>query len=553
MIIDVAPLLEPVSEAAPGGADIRDTEDYEAIAAEIEKMTSPTSSGQVEWQKIEALGTRLFSTQCKDFMLAAWVAAAWTERYGIEGLGAGLQLQEGLISRYWDTAQPPLKRLRGRRNALTWWIERTVGWLENKDIPPLREEVHQAMVSAAESLDAQLAERDPDSPPLGAFIQQIRRLSVIAPAAEATEAASDAADDAPTAGTAAAEPQDSGPAVGQARAATPTAATTAAGAPAGPRAFHEAAPAAEALDSLDGVISALSPALNYIGQVTNALRTLDRFNPLAIEMGRLAARGSLLGLPPAQDGMTPIMPPPVAISDAFATIARSGNADGLIEFCESRIATFPYWLDLDRESARGYGMLGEPGAAMRQAVIQNTLAFVKRLPGIDRMAFSDGTPFADDATLQWLENCKAENQGDGTGPADRFSRTRQQALEALDAGRQDEAMQCYQALIESTWSGRERFQARLALAELFLGLPGEADLVPLVSHLAEECRERQLAAWEPTLALQAWQLTLRAARQALASPSVAEDEHRRKACQEAAREALRELAAIDFIMATKSR
>src|SRR5690606_41851920 len=109
MIIDVAPLLEPVSEAAPGGADIRDTEDYEAIAAEIEKMTSPTSSGQVEWQKVEALGVRLFSTQCKDSMLAAWVAAAWTERYGLAGLGAGLQLQEGRISRYWDTAQPPVK------------------------------------------------------------------------------------------------------------------------------------------------------------------------------------------------------------------------------------------------------------------------------------------------------------------------------------------------------------------------------------------------------------------------------------------------------------
>lgn len=551
MIIDVAPLLEPVSETVPGGADIRDTEDYEAIAAEIEKMTSPTSTGQVEWQKVETLGSRLFSTQSKDFMLAAWVAAAWTERYGIEGLGAGLQLQEGLVTRYWDTAQPPLKRLRGRRNALGWWIERTVNWLENKDIPPLREEIHQLMVGAAQSLDALLAERDPDSPPLNAFIQQIRRLEVIAPA-EAPEptpavagATSPAQADAP--------PGSHAPAA-SAPTATPTSATPPAAGPSGaPRAFNDAAPAADALDSLDAVIGALTPALSYIGQVTNALRTLDRFNPLAIEMGRLAARGALLSPPPAQQGATPFMPPPVAISDAFATIARSGNADGLIEFCESRIATFPYWLDLDRESARGYGMLGEAGAAMRQAVVQNTLAFIKRLPGIEHLTFSDGTPFADDATLQWIENCKAENKGGGGGPADRFSRVRLQALDALDAGHPDTAMQCYQTLIESTWSGRERFQARLALAELFLGLPGEADLVPLVSHLADECRQRQLATWEPALALQAWHLTLRAARQALATPSVAEDEHRRKACQQAAQDALRELAAIDFIMATKSR
>jgi len=547
MIIDVAPLLEPVSEAAPGGTDIRDTEDYEAVAAEIEKMTSPTSSGQVDWQKVETLGARLFSAHGKDFMIAAWVAAAWTERYGIEGLGAGLQLQEGLVSRYWDTAYPPLKRLRGRRNALNWWTERTTNWFENKDIPPLREETYQAMVAAAESLDARLAELDPESPPLGAFVQQIRRLEVIAPvAAEAPEAAPAAE---------AAAPQDGAAGAGSTAApAAPAAARTvpAGGPSATPQTFSAAAPAADALDSLDAVIGALSPALGTIGQITNALRTLDRFNPLSIEMGRFAARGALISPPPAQQGVTPFIPPPVAISDAFATIASSGNADGLIEFCESRIATFPYWLDLDRESARGYGMLGEPGAAMRQAVVQNALAFVKRLPGIERLAFSDGTPFADDATLQWLENCKAESQG-GAGPADRFSRVRQQALEALDAGRQDEAMQCYQALIESTWSGRERFQARLALAELFLGMPGDADLVPLVSHLAEECRQRQLAAWEPKLALQAWQLVLRAARQALAGPAAADDEHRHKACQEAAREALRELAAIDFIMASKSR
>ncbi len=270
-------------------------------------------------------------------------------------------------------------------------------------------------------------------------------------------------------------------------------------------------------------------------------------------MSRFAARGALISPPPAQQGATSLIPPPVAISDAFATIARSGNADGLIEFCESRIATFPYWLDLDRESARGYGMLGEQGAAMRQAVVQNALAFTKRLPGIERLAFSDGTPFADEATLQWLENCRAESRGGGEA-MDRYGRVRRQALEAADAGRQDEAMQCYQGLIESTWSGRERFQARLALAELFLGMPpGDADLVSLVGALADECRERQLAAWEPALALQTWQLVLRAARQSLADPALAEDGHRRDACRQAAREALRELAALDFVMASKSR
>ncbi|HUH40156.1 MAG TPA: type VI secretion system protein TssA [Castellaniella sp.] len=547
MIIDVAPLLEPISDAAPSGSDIRETEDYEAIAAEIEKMTSPTSTGQIDWQKVETIGTRLFSSQGKDFMVAAWVAAAWTERYGIEGLGAGLLLQDGLVNRHWQTAWPPIKRLRGRRNALSWWADRTTAWLENKEIPPLREETRAAMVSAAESLDARLAELDPEGPPMHGFVQQIRRLEVIAPAAEppqtqdasaATEITDGAANLAPAPANAAQASQSRAPQMDAARAA--------------PKAFSGSAPPADALDSVDAVIDALTPALNYIAQVTSALRSLDRLNPLTIEMARLAARGTLVQAPPAQQGTTPFMPPPVAISDAFATIASSGNADGLIEFCESRIATFPYWLDLDRESARGYGMLGEAGAAMRQAVIDHTLAFVKRIPGVERLSFSDGTPFADDSTLQWLEACKAERQSSGGGGApDRYERTRLQALEAFDAGRHDEAMRCYQNLIESTWSGRERFRAQLSLAELFMNAPGDADVLPLVTHLGHECRTRQLATWEPALALQTWQLILRAARQTLAGPLTADDEPRRQAGLQAQYDALRELAAIDPIAASK--
>src|SRR5690606_23587988 len=99
---------------------------------------------------------------------------------------------------------------------------------------------------------------------------------------------------------------------------------------------------------------------------------------------------------------------------------------------------------------------------------------------------------------------------------------------------------------------RERFRAQLSLAELFMNAAGDVDVLPLVTHLGQECRTRQLASWEPTLALQAWQLILRAARQTLASPLLADDEPRRQACLQAQYDAMRELAAIDPITATKS-
>ncbi len=81
------------------------------------------------------------------------------------------------------------------------------------------------------------------------------------------------------------------------------------------------------------------------------------------------------------------MAPPVAIQDAFGTIKQNNNPDGLVEFCESRLGTFPYWLDLDRESARGFALMGAAGAPLRQKVIEHALYFhpktaEHRAPGV---------------------------------------------------------------------------------------------------------------------------------------------------------------------------
>lgn len=548
MIIDVTPLLAPVSPEEPSGTDIRDTPDYETIAAEIEKLSSPTSSGQIDWQKVESLGTRLFSSQGKDFMVAAWVATAWTMRYGIEGLGAGLILQEGLVSHYWETAQPPVKRLRGRRNALSWWIERAGSWLENIDVPPLREETHQSLVQAAETLDSRLAELDPDSEPLGPFVQQIRRLAIIEPAAAPSPDPAPAADPAlqPTTNAPAAAPED---APGTASAAGPAPAR-AASAP-----VPTYAPAQGALEDLDGVLNALTPALSHISAIASALRAIDRLNPLTVDMVRFAARSPLLAPPPAQDGLTALSPPPVAISDAFGTIIRSGNADGLIEFCESRIAMHPCWLDLDRESARGYALLGPAGQAMQQAIIQSTLAFVKRLPGIELLSFSDGMPFADEATRQWLEDCRQAGGGEAGPPASRLEQAQRQARAALDMGRRHEAAACYQTLVESSWSGRDRFQARLWQAELALSDDTLPDPLALAASLTHECRQRKLADWEPELARQAWQLHLDTAQKIMARRDTGHDadDDQIERAREAAHKAMRELAAIDPTWALKAR
>jgi len=566
MSIDIAALLAPISPEAPAGADARGSDTYEQVSAEIDKMIALSGSVLIDWNLVARHAADIFATQSKDFMLAAWLSAAWMELHDIQGLKAGLELHAGLIHSYWENSFPPLKRLRGRRNALAWWVERAGGWLENHPQPPLDPAFHAAMLEAATRIDQGLAEHDPESPPLGGFVRQIKTLEILpeaapAPATDATagtdgEAGAPATAQDPTDATgpvpAHGDPAGDGaasPAAGTPAAPTPTISAVPPPAPSAARNSSGAAlPAMPALPdtlaSLDDILAALSSTREPLTRVAGALLEIDRFQPLLIEITRFAARAALLSSPPASAGATALAPPPVAIADAFTTIRGAGNAEGLVAFCESRIPAFPFWLDLDCQSARGYGMLGEAGATMRQAIVRNVLAFTDRLPGIETLSFSDGTPFADDDTLQWLESCRA--QGGGSEPQDAFSATRQQAQAAAHDGRQEQAMQLYQSFIQSSRSGRDQFRTRIALLELLLATHGDINPMPLAQPLIDDCSKWNLDDWEPELAADAWQAVLKACRQALASPALADEPALRLQYQQQHHQALQQLARVDF-------
>lgn len=541
MTINVTPLLDPITTDSPAGQEARSTDEYEAVAAEIEKMTSLTGSSLIDWSKVESLGTDVLAKQSKDFMMAAWVAAAWMQRAGIEGLNAGLTLFEGLINRYWETAFPTLKRMRGRRNALTWWIDRASTWLESATLAPLDPADHAALVQAVETIDRSLAELDPESPPLASFVRQIKHLDVVEEKTPTNETTPSAASDAPASGQA--QPPSPAP---------PSPAQTAGTPRKNPGMVPETAEFSldHAPESLDAVVQAMTPALSYLARISQALLSIDRFHPLAVEINRFAARSTLLSPPPASSGNTHLMPPPVAISDAFQTIRHAGNPEGVIEFCESRIATFPFWLDLDRESAKSYGMLGEKGAPMRQAIIKSVLAFTERMPDITELCFSDGTPFASDDTRQWIESCRAD-QNKATGDSDAFQSLKQQAMGDAAAGKYPSAMQIIQDYAKSTPKGRDQFRARLVLTELLLANRADANAVEFLEPLLDECRKRDLITWDPDIAEQLFQLTLRAGQQALARLTGADDADKRKRIQHLCDHALQQLGRINFVAATR--
>ena len=178
VLIDVAALLEAVRADAPGGSDPREGEAFEALQAELDRLTNPSASGVPDWRKVEQRGSELLRTEGKDFLVAAWLSAAWIDRAGIDGFGAGLQLMAGLAERHWEDGFPSIKRLRGRRNALQWWLDRSSAWLEQARFDALEPEVQTRMADAAKRLHALLGERDPEAPSLSQLISAIDHFDV---------------------------------------------------------------------------------------------------------------------------------------------------------------------------------------------------------------------------------------------------------------------------------------------------------------------------------------------------------------------------------------
>jgi type VI secretion system protein VasJ len=60
------------------------------------------------------------------------------------------------------------------------------------------------------------------------------------------------------------------------------------------------------------------------------------------------------------------------------------------------------WFDLQYFQHAALDNIGAPYSAWRGLLRADFALFLERLPGIERLSFNDGTPFADDTTLEWI-------------------------------------------------------------------------------------------------------------------------------------------------------
>jgi type VI secretion system protein ImpA len=105
---DIEEFLQPISDEAPAGYDVR----YEVVYDEIRdgRDANPLADPPKvpDFRTVRKAAEDVLKTQCKHLQVAAWLMEAWIDEEGLPGLVAGIDLQRRLLEDFWETAFPEI-------------------------------------------------------------------------------------------------------------------------------------------------------------------------------------------------------------------------------------------------------------------------------------------------------------------------------------------------------------------------------------------------------------------------------------------------------------
>jgi type VI secretion system protein VasJ len=477
---------QPISDTQAAGSDVRELSEFDLLQNEITKMTNPAASSAVDWNQVVTQASMLTGSKGKDIMVVCYLVGGLLQTQGLPGLLAGLQVLDEMLQTYWDTLFPPLARLRARRNALQWLLDRIKAHGEENDwssFAPQDEELVSGLRDRLKSIDVFVADKDGDAPSMRAAISQVGTLVVKESAPPAPQP----------------EPAPAQAPAGASATSTSAAKASAATVSAAPMQALSAAP----VESAEGADAASAEALQRLADIAQWLGEGELNQPLAFRLNRIAAWSGVEQLPPVNAGKTMLPGPVPQVQEVLKSmLTRQANED-LVRFAEAQLSAFPFWLDLNCIAAQSLERLGPAYDAARREVCGASIWLATRLPGVEQLAFSSGMPFANADTRQWLQALGQGSGGDGGSGASHVDAAEAAAGKARAIAAEGDlgsAAQALQQAIAQTSAPAGRLKLRIQLCEILLDERPGANLIPFARMIAEEINRYQLTEWDPPLA-----------------------------------------------------
>ena len=485
----------PIGQDSPAGSDARYDPEFEELQAEMDKLSSPTASGEMNWEKVSTLCQSILSQKSKDLLVASYFAVAQIQLRQIEGLTDGLKVFRDIVENFWESLFPPKKRSKGRVAAIEWWLERSEAALEKMEIPPLSTETLDQVRDDLKTIQAVLDEHLQEPPLLRPLERVIERIPAMAEHA-ATEAPSPQELE-----TEARQPPPERPRQEVKKPQPPPSAQS------------------EGISSTAEAEKILREAFKGVMRTADRVTALDPTDARSYRWRRMAGWAMIQQLPPAENGQTQVPQPPEheTVATALRDLGAKGNWQAMLQQAEEKLSTALLWLDLNRFAAEALSGLGDQHQAAHDAVCQETGSFIRRLPGIVELCYADGTPFADQETRQWLTELIPKG-GESPGPArtakaaagDGETREALDQAEALARKKKlPEAVSLIQQQMQVCTGGRDRLIWRIGLARILMRAPSSGLVRPHLELILKDIDEFRLEEWDPGLALEGLQTVFR--------------------------------------------
>jgi type VI secretion system protein VasJ len=480
MAVSQAWLLAAIDGNNPAGVDVSYEPDFEWLKTEIGKLESVTES-EPSWPDVRRSASDLIARKSKDLRVLSWLCLAKLKSEGWQGLAEALFVHDGVVKAFWETMYPDVKRVRARVSVIGWLLDQAIGHVQSMEVQPADGDAVRACSEMLGELDRSLREKAGDAYAGPGRLASLLREKVASISEEGVVARAER------------EPAADSVIRTEAPVAPEPASSSLAPLP---------APTAE---DPEQVVRASARA---IVEAATAMRTSNPTMPWAYRLQRCAMWIAVQEPPPSEKGRTRMRAPAQRERRRLGSLREREQWGELLTFAEETSTQYLFWLDLHRHATLAMDRLGPEFTSAREAVGQETIRFVARVPTVADLAFSDGSPFAEPETKAWLET-EARRWAGAPGPPDRaavgsggdeeISSRVAEARELILAGRVAEGVGAAHDVAVREPSGRARLRIRLAVARMALD-GAKPDLArPLLEGLVHDIEHHDLEAWEPEL------------------------------------------------------
>ncbi len=445
----------PVGDDRETTGNVRDSERFLRLQSEIDAAQTISATRGVDWFLVRTLSSEILEKEGPDLLVACYLGVAFAKTSGIAGLGEGIAVLSGLVRDSWSSMFPPEKKIRSRRNAFSWWVEKTAETIASREWEPVPATLNERIRMELGALGESLAQKDPEAPSLAPLF------SVLAKKVHPV-------------------PEDDG----------------------GREEEGEKPP--PSVDLSDHVEPSDPEELLALGfrtlkKAADLVFDADLRDPRWFRYSRMALWDPIGNLPDADGTVTRIPSPPLQFRETLDLIAEKGAPEDLVRFAESHMETYPLWFDLTFHSARGLELMGKEVERAHIALVGEIRIFLGRCPGLERLLFSDGTPLASPVCQEWLQK-ETSGKGEKEEAFPELTEVRailtEQNLPALIVR--------FDAVRKKTREPRERFLLDLEfLKHAAFDRSGDFPTEPMALGLLEDLGNYRIELWEPSLALRA--------------------------------------------------